>query len=256
MRQFDEATTVTEACGRRLVISPMTQGDIEPLAALYRSVLIGRDAYRCALDPGAPGNFGRKGGMFRIHNLESLARLLDDDTEYVWVVREGERLLGAFWCGLADEKYGDPSRILPLPGSEDLSHRIAEGISNKTLYFSKEILIAPEERGFALAEALIHAGMRFFHARGYRESCGEVYYVSAFRDEEGERPVRLFNNVSYQMLKRTGCRLEGAFPPCVVRADGFDVVLSIRIVRWDVLSSLPRTREFLGVAGLSLEEPA
>jgi hypothetical protein len=234
----------------------MTQGDVEPLAALYRRVLIGRDAYRRALDPEAPGNFGRKGGMFQIHNPESLTRLLDDETEYVWVIREGERPLGAFWCGLTDEKYGDLSCVLPFPGSENLPVQISDGISNKTLYFSKEILIAPEERGFALAEALIHAGMRFFLTRGYRESCGEIYYVSAFRDEEGERPVHLFNNVSYRVLKRTGCRLGGAFPPCVVHADGFDVVLSIRIVRWDVLASLPRTREFLGKAGLSLEEPA
>ena len=106
MRQFDEPFEVSEALGRRLVISPMAQADAEPLAGRYRKTLIGRDAYR-PLDPTFPGNFGRKGGMFQIHNTESLARLWEDQSENVWVVRPGDQPLGAFWCGLADARYGD-----------------------------------------------------------------------------------------------------------------------------------------------------
>ncbi len=256
MRQFDGAIDVTQASGRRLVISPMTQADVEPLAVLYRAIQINREVYRRALDPHAPGNFERKGGMFQIHNPESLARLQDDETEYVWVIRDGRQLLGAFWCGLTDEKYTDSSRVWPYPGSEDLPQRISKGMSDKTLYFSKEILIAPDERGGALAEALIYAGMRFFKAKGYRESCGEIYYVHAFRDVQGLHPVRLFNGASYRMLKHTGCRLEGAFPQCVVNAEGFEVILSIRIVRWEIQSALPKTRDFLSAKGMSTEAPA
>lgn len=253
MRRFDDDIEVTLASGRRLTISPMTPADVEPLADLYRTVQISRDVYHRALDPKAPDNFERRGGMFRIHTPESLTRLLDAETEYVWVIRDGKNPLGAFWCGLTDEKYRDLSRIQPFPGSGDLPERISRGITEKTLYFSKEILISKDERGTALAEALIYAGMRFFHAKGYRESCGEVYYVNAFRDAQGLHPVRLFNCASYRMLRRTGCRLEGDFPKCVVNADGFDVVLSIRIVRWDIQSALIKTRDLLSAQGLIME---
>jgi len=253
LRQFDEDLELSQASGRRLIISPMTPADVEPLAALYRAIQIRRDVYLRALNPQAPDNFARKGGMFKIHTAESLAHLLDDETEYVWVARDGGRPLGAFWCGLTDAKYGDLSHIQPFPGSEDLPSRIAKGMADRALYFSKEILISPGERGTALAEALIYAGMRYFHARGFRQSCGEVYYVCAFRDAEGVHPVRLFNSASYRMLRRTGCRLEGAFPQCGVDADGFEVVLSIRIVHWDIQSSLTKTRELLSARGLSME---
>jgi GNAT superfamily N-acetyltransferase len=253
VRQFDEPVNLTRADGRHLVISPMSEADIESLATMYRQVWIRHDEYRRVLNPKEPRNFEREGGMFLIQDAESLARLLADSSEYVWVAREGGRPLGALWCGLTDEKYGDPSRIVPLSGCEDLSGRILRGTSDNTLYFSKEILVAPGERGMSLPEALLDTAMRFFHARGYRQSYGEVYYVHALRDGEGERAVGLFNNASFRMLARTGCRMEGEFQPCIVRADGFDAVLSMRIVKWDLGSSLQKTRQILTDAGISME---
>ncbi|MGJ4849190.1 hypothetical protein ACH6CV_02950 [Bacillota bacterium Meth-B3] len=256
MRQFDEPVALTGADGCRLVISPMSEADIEPLASLYRRVWIRRDASRRVLDPAASRNFERTGGMFRIQDADSLARLLADSSELVWVAREERRPVGALWCGLTDEKYGDPSRILPYPGCEDLPERIAQGFADGTHYFSKEILVAPGARGRMLPEALLACAMRFFHARGCLRSYGEVYHVRAVRDDSGERAVGLFNGASYRMLSRTGCRLEGEFLPCVVHADGFDAVVSMRIVRWDLQSSLATTREALSAARLSMGEYA
>jgi hypothetical protein len=111
------------------------------------------------------------------------------------------------------------------------------------VYFSKEILVSPDDRGLSLPEALLEASMRFFHARGFRQSYGEVYHVQALRDGDGERPVGLFNNASFRMLIRTGCQAVGEFAPCTVHADGFDAVLSMRIVVWDLESSLQQARE-------------
>ena len=256
MRQFDEPVRFTGADGRRLTISPMAEADLEPLAAMYRKVWIRRDVCPNVLDPATPRNFERAGGMFRIQDGESLVRLLQDPSEYVWVAREGARPLGALWCGLTDEKYADPSRILPCPGFEDLPGRIARGLADGTLYFSKEIIVAPDERGRRVPEALLETAMRFFHARGCLESCGEVYHVRAVRDASGEREVGLFNNASYRMLSRTGCRIEGEFAPCVVHADGFDAVISMRIVRWELASSLRAAGEALSAAGLQVEKYA
>jgi ribosomal protein S18 acetylase RimI-like enzyme len=256
MRQFDDPVHLTGADGRHLTISPMQEADLEPLAAMYRKVWIRRDECRKLLDPEAPRNFERTGGMFLIQNEESLSRLASDPSEYVWVAREGERPLGALWCGLSDEKYVDPSRILPLPGCEDLPGRVLRGLMDGTLYFSKEIVVAPGERGRKIPEALLGVAMRFFHARGYRQSCGEVYYVRAVRDRAGEREVGLFNGASIRMLERTGCRIEGEFPLCVVNADGFDALVSMRIVRWDLDSSLRMAGETLNAAGLMMEQYA
>jgi ribosomal protein S18 acetylase RimI-like enzyme len=210
----------------------MVDADLMPLAALYQKVWIRHEESRSLLDPEAPRNFERTGGMFLIQDEESLLRLATDPTEYVWVAREGVRVLGALWCGLSDEKYADTSRIRAYEGCEDLPGRVTRGLLDGTLYFSKEIVVAPGERGRKIAEALLGAAMRFFHARGFRQSCGEVYYVRAMRDEAGERKVGLFNGASCRMLERTGCRIEGEFPPCVVNADGFDALISMRIVRW------------------------
>ena len=253
MRQFDEPVNLASADGRHLVISPMSEADIESLASLYREVRIHHGTYRRVLDPREPRNFAREGGMFLIQDAASLSHLLEDSSEYVWVAREGARPLGALWCGLADEKYGDPSRIVPLSGSEDLSGRILRGLTRKTLYFSKEILVAPSERGMSLSEALLCTAMRFFNARGYRQSYGEVYHVHALRDGEGERAVDLLNIASFRMLTRTGCRMEGEFQPCVVRADGFDVVVSMRIVGWNLETSLQMTLQALAAAGIAME---
>jgi ribosomal protein S18 acetylase RimI-like enzyme len=170
----------------------MTEADIEPLAALYQKVWLQRSVYRRALDPTEPRNFERAGGMFVIQDEKGLARLLSDPTEYVWVAREEGRLLGALWCGLTDSKYADASRILPHAGCEDLPERIRRGLRDGVVYFSKEILVSPDDRGLSLPEALLEASMRFFHARGFRQSYGEVYHVHALRDGEGERPVGLF----------------------------------------------------------------
>ena len=221
----------------------MTEADIGPLAALYRQVWIRRDGARQLLDPNSPANFEKTGGMFRIQDELGLLRLLADPSEYVWVAREGGRLLGALWCGLTDEKYADPSRIVPYEGCADLPERVARGLATKTLYFSKEILVARDARGDGLSEALLDTAMRFFRSRGYEQSVGEVYHVRAVRDEAGERAVGLFNEASLRMLSRTGCRLVGEFPPCVVRADGFDALISMRIVRWDLDNSLRTAKE-------------
>ena len=238
MRQFDDPIHLAGADGRRLTISPMADADLEKLAALYQKVWIRHEESRNILDPEAPRNFERTGGMFLIQDEESLLRLANDPSEYVWVAREGEGVLGALWCGLNDEKYADPSRIQAYEGCEDLPRRIMRGLLDGTLYFSKEIVVAPGERGRKIAEALLGTAMRFFHARGFRQSCGEVYDVRAMRDEAGERKVGLFNCASCRMLERTGCRIEGEFPPCVVNADGFDALISMRIVRWDLDPSL------------------
>jgi len=254
MRQFDGPVHLTDADGRRLTISPMAEADLEPLTAMYRKVWIRRDLCRSLLDPEAPRNFERVGGMFLIQDEESLARLASDPSEYVWVAREGERPLGALWCGLSDVKYADPSRILPYPGFEDLPGRVLRGLMDGTLYFSKEVLVAPDERGRRIPEALLGAAMRFFHARGFCQSCGEVYHVRAMRDGAGEREVGLFNDASFRMLERTGCRIEGEFPPCIVNADGFDALVSMRIVWWDLDVSLRMAGEALTAAGLSMEE--
>lgn len=253
MRQFDHPVTLRRVDGRQLVISAMSQTDVEALASLYQKVWIRSDTYRRMLNSLEPHNFERSGGMFLIQDQESLARLLEDPSEYVWVAREGGRFLGALWCGLRDAKYSDPSRIVAFPGCEELPSRIRRGLNEKTLYFSKEILIAPEARGLRLPEALLKNAMRFFHERGYRESCGEVYFVHALRDEAGEHPVNLFNSASARMLSRTGCRLEGAFPPCVVHADGFDAVVSMRIVHWDLYPSLEASQKTLAAAGIIME---
>lgn len=256
MRQFDGPVHLTGADGRHLTISPMEEADLKPLAAMYRKVWIRRDMCRRLLDPEAPRNFEQAGGMFLIQDEESLARLASDPSEYVWVAREGERPLGALWCGLSDVKYADPSRILPYPGCEDLPGRVLRGLMDGTLYFSKEIIVAPGERGRKIPEALLGVAMRFFHARGFHQSCGEVYYVRAVRDGAGEREVGLFNGASIRMLERTGCRIEGEFPPCVVNADGFDALVSMRIVRWDLKTSLQVAGEALHAAGLSMEQYA
>ncbi len=250
MRHFTEPIDLTGADGRHLVISPMLETDIELLASIYRKVWIHREKYRRVLNPLEPHSFEREGGMFLIQDAASLFRLLEDPSEYVWVVHGEGRLMGALWCGLTDEKYCDPSCITPFSGFEDLPGRIERGLSDRTLYFSKEILVAPEARGMSLPVVLLDAAMRFFYAHGYQQSLGEVYYVHALRDGEGERAVDLFNNTSFRTLERTGCRMEGEFPPCTVHADGFDVVLSKRIVGWDLSFSLQKTEPALAAAGM------
>ena len=246
VRRFDAVRTVVVQRSRRLVISPMTDADIGPVAGLYRAVWIHRGNYLERLDPGAPGNFERAGGMFRIQDERGLASLLRDDSEFVWVAKdESGEALGAFWCGLDDPKYLECGNIRPL----ELGERLGRARAKRALYFSKEILIAPGRRGGAVAEALFYAGMRHFLALGYLETCGEVYRVRAVRDERGERAVNLYNNASHNMLLRTGGRHEGAFEPVEIRADGFDACISMQIMTWELASALISAREALRAAG-------
>lgn len=254
MRQFSDPIKLVGTNGDRFVISPMTEADIVPLASIYRKAWIRRDMARRVLDAGSPMSFEKAGGMFLIQDAESLAHLLDDPSEFVWVARAGNQPLGALWCGLNDEKYQNPSCILPQNGFETLPGYIESGLSNGTLYFSKEIIITPDQRGRGLPEALIDISMRFFYARGYQQSCGEVYYVHTMCDDKGEHAVGLFNGASFRMLLRTGCRLEGEFPPCVIHADGFEALISMRIVRWDLEPSLEAAKEMLLAAGMSMEK--
>ena len=256
MRQFHDAVQLAGMDGGRYVISPMTEADIVPLASIYRKVWIRRDMALCVLDAGEQLNFKKTGGMFRIQDAKSLAHLLFDPSEFVWVVREGGQPLGAFWCGLTDKKYQNLSCILPQDGCEALPRHIESGQSEGTLYFSKEIIIDPDRRGRGLSEALINTAMRFFHTRGFQQSCGEVYYVHTMTDSTGEHTVGLLNEASFRMLSRTGCRLEGAFPPCIVHADGFDALISMQIVRWDLNPSLKVANETLQAAGIMMEKYA
>ena len=105
---------------------------------------IPRGNYLEHLDPHAPGNFERAGGMFQIQDERGLIRLLRDESEFVWVAKgEDGEALGAFWCGLDDPKYLAGANIRPPALSEKLARSHAEG----ALYFSKEILIAPGTLG-------------------------------------------------------------------------------------------------------------
>jgi hypothetical protein len=238
---------------RPLTISPMTDADVGPVAALYRAVWIHRDNYLERLDPHAPGNFERAGGMFQIQDECGLFRLLRDEEEFVWVAKDEDgEVLGAFWCGLDDPKYLADGNIRPPALREKLARSRAEG----ALYFSKEILIAPGRRGGALAKVLFYVGMRHFAALGYKETCGEVYRVRAVRDGQGAQMLNLLNSASFNMLLRTGARHEGVFAPIDIAADGFEVRLSMQILTWDLASALITTREALRAAGLKWEEQA
>ena len=240
--------------GRRLTILPMVEADIEPVAGLYRAVSIHRGNYLQRLDPRAPGNFERSGGMFQIQDERGLSRLLRDESEFVWVAKDEDgEALGTLWCGLDDPKYLAGGNIRPPALGERLARARAEG----ALYFSKEILVAPGRRGNGVAEALFYAGMRHLAALGCKETCGEVYRVDAVRDERGARRMDLFNRASFDMLLRTGARHEGAFAPVEIEADGFRASITMQILTWELASALEKTREALRAAGvLRWEEQA
>ena len=255
MRFFGATRTVASAGGCPLIISPMTDADVGAVAELYRAVWIHRGNYMNRLTPGAPDNFERVGGMFRIQDERGLFDLVRDESEFVWVAKsEDGEALGAFWCGLYDPKYMDAERILPLPGCPDLSGQLRRAFAERTLYFSREILVSPGHRGAALAETLFYTGMRYFFARGYVKTCGEVYRVRTVRDAQGMRKVDLYNNASHNMLLRIGARHEGAFAPIQVHADGFDAAISMQIMTWELASALVRTREVLRAAGVIIWE--
>jgi len=250
-RRLKAAPLVVVQRERRLSISPMTDADVGPVAELYRAVWIHRGNYLERLDPHAPGNFERAGGMFQIQDERGLSSLLRDESEFVWVAKgEDGEALGAFWCGLDDPKYLADGDIRPPALRERLARSRAEG----ALYFSKEILVAPGHRGGALAEALFYAGMSHFAALGYKETCGEVYRVRAVRDGRGAQGLNLLNSASFNMLLRTGARHEGVFAPVDIAADGFDVCLSMQILTWELASALIMTREALRAAGVLIWE--
>ncbi len=246
-RRFALTRTVVVQRGRCLTISPMTDADVEPVAELYRAVWIHRGNCLERLNPHAPDNFERAGGMFRIQDERGLLRLLRDETEFLLIAKdEGGEALGMLWCGLNDPKYLSGRNIHPPA----LGERLAHAQEARTLYFSKEILVAPGRRGNALAEALFYAGMRHFAALGYSETCGEVYRVRTVRDAWGERPVNLFNSASYNMLLRTGARHEGTFVPVDIQGDGFSTNISMQILTWELASALIKTDETLRASGV------
>ena len=252
-RRLKAAPMVFVQRERPLTISPMTDADVGPVAALCRGEWLHRSNYRERLDPHAPGNFDRAGGMFQIQNERGLFRLLRDESEFIWVAKDEDgETLGAFWCGLDDPKYLAGGNIRPPVLREKLARSRAEG----ALYFSKEILIAPGHRGRALAEALFYVGTRHFAALGYSETCGGVYRVRAVRDERGAQALNLMNSASFDMLLRIGARHEGVFAPIDIAADGFEVCLSMQILTWELASALITTPEALRAAGLKWEEQA
>ena len=181
------------------------------------------------MTPTRPGNFERAGGMFQIQDERGLSSLLRDESEFVWVAKgENGEALGAFWCGLDDPKYLAGGSIRPPALSEKLARSRAEG----ALYFSKEILVAPGRRGGALAEALFYVAMRHFAALGYKETCGEVYYVRAVRDGRGAQVLNLLNSASFNMLLRTGCPARGVFAPVdIVKPTGLKCACRCRCLR-------------------------
>lgn len=251
VRCFGKVRTIACTSGRQMVISPMTNADIDMVARLYRDVWIHRGNYKDRLDPGARDNFERAGGMFRIQDERGLSKLVHDESEFVWVAKsEDGEALGTFWCGLNDPKYMESERIQPFPGYPDLSGHVQHAFAERTLYFSREILVSPACRGTALAETLFYTAMCNFYSRGYTMTCGEVYRVNAIRDAHGEHKVDMYNNASHNMLLRTGARCEGAFAPIQIQADGFIATISMQIMVWELASALEKTREALRLAGV------
>lgn len=233
-----------------LVVRFMKSADIPDVARLYRSIQIDRERCAWAFDPESETSFSRRGGMFLIHNEESLNALLDAPNEFFWVARDAQGTLrGSFWCGLDDAKYHRPETIREtVPGAAD---EVCAQMRQGTAYFSKEIIVHATKD---LAECFFLIAMRRFLAKGYAYTWGEVYRACWYDDGTGRQAIDMINEASFRMLLRTGCVHVGAFAPFLIHADGFDVSVAAQILRWRLSESVQILAARLKARGTSITE--
>jgi hypothetical protein len=208
--------------------------DAGELAGMYAAVAITKSNYRQKLMRG-PGDFSETGGMFLIHDKESIVDEMNRNRSLFGVVRNPAGKACAMLWVCAEDPAFDAFML----------------DSRETLMFAREI-IANRENRLSLASIMYYTVFAALKGMGYTHSVGEVYKVLEFEDAGAVYESKLLNERSLQSILKTGAAVLGQNPARRVEVKDIPITALIEphIVYFDYSRVLPALERRLLAEGI------
>jgi hypothetical protein len=216
------------------VLMPAAAGDAEELARMYAGIAITAENYREKLCPGRPGNFKDGGGMFIIHNKESILAEIGRSLFCLMKDKNGA-IAASFWVAESDPAFEGKGRF--------------DNPDGLTVY-SRELIVLRHSGDLSVSRIMFYTVSAAMKKLGYARSLGEVYLIAGYEDAEGMHEADMLNERSFRALLNAGWRDLGQNDPRTADIGGVTVFIRPRIVGFDYAVDLPLLEQKLASEGI------
>jgi hypothetical protein len=206
--------------GERFIFEPASEMDTAQLAGMYAGIAIHAGNYREKFDRSSPDSFAKTGGMFVVHNEDSIRLELARGDSFFAVLREpGGKIASSFWV------------------SREEPHM-------------RELIVVRKQKG--IAHAMFYTVLRTLEQIGYTHSRCEVYEVLSYKDESGEVELNMLNERSYNMVLAVGGEYIDTAPAFEINLDSLTVAIVPRVFYFDYAALLPGLAQKLETLGMKI----
>ncbi len=220
---YDNYRGKIEYGGELFAFMPATLEDAAQIAGMYDEISINENNFRTKLDPDNEESFARTGGMFAIHDRESIEKEIRlGKTFFALAKSRAGEIAASFWFG-GDGKTAHPLELICRPGK---LHNAAH-VMFYTIFA-------------ALAE------------NGYTSSLFEVYAVRGYSFDGQNIPLDMLNRRSFEMSLSMGAKHMGSLKDFDIPLGRLTVTISPQVFFCDYAEILPKLGQELTAEGLKI----
>jgi hypothetical protein len=196
-------------------IQRVEKSDIPAILQLYRSIQITYENYRNVLSPDGDESFRTHGGMFIVHNAESLKAEMANPRSAFHYAKYPGGAAAMLWTSTYDPGFAIPPQPVLDEAARNAGFR--EAMRGNTVIYAREHIVLPralepDAGGYDVSRAgrvlhhYVFAGLR---ARGYTHILAEIYCVAYYEDADGRHEVNVVNEAALHHLEEMGGVLIG-----------------------------------------------